>query len=173
MEAAKRRQEILALLLRQGSPITGGELAQRFGVTRQVIVQDIALLRAAGNEILATPQGYRVMGRAGPRFTRQVVSCHSNRPEEIERELNAMVDAGATVLDVIVEHPLYGELRGWLMISTRQDVRDFLRRLEESRCEPLLVLTGGIHLHTVEAADPAALARVEERLRELGMSPRG
>lgn len=175
MEPQDRRQALLELLVESREPVTGTALAARFGVTRAVIVQDIAILRAAGESILATPQGY-VYG-AAPRsrgaYTTQVAVRHGPTVADIEAELNAMVDAGAFVRDVIVEHPLYGELRGLLMLGSRRDVAEFCSRMAAAGAEPLLTLTGGVHLHTLEADSEEVFVQVRRSLSVLGMLVEG
>lgn len=171
MEPQDRRRALLELLAQSREPVTGAALADRFGVTRAVIVQDIALLRAGGAAILATPRGY-VHG-AAPRsrgeYTTQVAVRHGPSLADIQAELNAMVDAGAFIRDVIVEHPLYGELRGLLMLGSRRDVAEFCARMEAEGAEPLLTLTGGVHLHTLEAGSEEVFAQVRRSLAALGM----
>lgn len=162
----ERRQAILELLAAHGGAITGAELAKRFQVSRQSIVQDMAILRASGFQILSTPQGYLL-----PRLKRaahQAVLASRHTFEETEEELNILVDLGVKVLDVIVEHPLYGELRGLLMLESRADVRDFMERLRESGAKLLSSLTGGVHLHTVEASRPELIEKAKEELRSRG-----
>ena len=100
-------------------PVSAAALAERFSVSRQIIVGDVALLRAGGTDILATPRGYLLGGRGGG-VERTVACVHA--PEEMERELNAIVDAGGEVVDVIVEHPVYGQLTGLLGVRSRYDV---------------------------------------------------
>ncbi|GAB6876763.1 3H domain-containing protein [Thermaerobacter litoralis] len=166
-EAAARRRAILQRLAASPGPVSGQQLAAAFGVTRTVIVHDIALLRAQGEPILATPAGY-VLNRPAARHTWQVAVLHGPELETIRRELYAIVDQGVTVRDVIVEHPVYGELRGLLDLRSRHDVDRFCRQMEATRAEPLLTLTGGPHLHTLEADDPTARERVAAALRDLG-----
>lgn len=167
MDTDDRRKEIEKLLVEAKEPITGKDLADKFNVTRQVIVQDIALLRAAGADVLATPQGYFIPGHEKQNLEVVVATRHDQ--EGIRDELNAMVDLGAKVVDVIVEHPLYGELRGLLMLSSRLDVDRFVDRLLQSEARPLSALTAGVHLHTLELADPEALPLIKEKLKQLGM----
>ena len=163
--AADRRQTILAMLQNAPSPVSAGTLAGKLGVSRQVIVGDIALLRAAGEEISATPRGY-VMARPAPGawVVRTVACVHTSA--QMGDELRAMVDAGAEVVDVIVEHPVYGQLTGPLRLTCRRDVEEFLHRAEGA--EPLSSLTGGIHLHTLRAPSRAVLDRTLSALREQG-----
>ena len=163
MSGAQTRREAIARVLEDaGGPVSATALAERFSVSRQIIVGDIALLRAAGAEILATPRGYVLDRREeGTAYT---VAC-VHRPEEMEAELNAMVDAGAEVVDVIVEHPVYGQLTGLLGVRSRYDVREFLRRVEAHGARPLSELTGGIHLHTVRCPDEKTFQQVEGSLQ--------
>jgi len=165
--ATSRREQILALLRRAPGPVTGSELARRLGVSRQVIVQDIALLRAAGEDVLATPQGYR-LGPGMPARPYRAVVAVRHTPAQTGDELYTLVEAGVRVLDVVVEHPLYGELRGLLLLDTRDDVTAFLERVASSGAALLSSLTGGVHLHTLEASHPDALEAARARLREKG-----
>lgn len=171
LEPSQRRQAIIKILQQSAQPVTGGQLADRFGVTRAVIVQDVAVLRAGDQPITATPHGYQyeAQPRKDAALTTQIAVHHDASLDEITAELNAIVDEGAAVRDVIVEHPIYGELRGLLMIKSRHDVRQFCRRLSDSGAAPLLTLTGGVHLHTLEAADPDVFRRVRRSLSALGM----
>lgn len=162
-----RRRRILAWISRQPSPVRGTELADHFHVSRQCIVQDIAVLRAAGSEIIATPRGYRLPDTSRLEH-RELLAC-DHSPERTEEELQILVDHGVKVLDVIVEHPLYGELRGSLMIESRADVQDFLQQVRAKNASLLSSLTGGIHLHTVEAHRAEMVARAKAKLRERGI----
>lgn len=163
MTATDRREAIEARLRSARAPLSATALAGEFHVSRQVIVGDVALLRASGVDIHATPRGY-VIGaeRAG---VQGVLACvHS--PEDMGRELNAIVDNGGEVLDVIVEHPVYGQLTGQLQLRSRHDVAQFLTKAEGA--SPLSVLTDGIHLHTVSCPDEETLKRVAQALRREG-----
>ena len=161
-----RRRQVLAWIHSHRSPTRGDELAKRFRVSRQCIVQDVAILRASGKEIIATPQGYR-LPEASARTHRRVIAA-THKPEQTEEELQILVDHGVKVLDVIVEHPLYGELRGSLMIESRADLKDFLRQVRSTQAPLLLSLTNGVHLHTVEASRPEMISRATAELREKG-----
>ena len=167
-DAAERRREgILAWIRSHGQPIRGGELAKRFRVSRQCLVQDVAILRAGGEQIEATPRGYRLPANA-KRGHRAILAC-KHPPERTQEELNILMDHGVKVLDVIVEHPIYGELRGSLMLESRADVQDFLAQVSSSHAMLLSALTGGVHLHTVEAAKPESISRAKAVLRERGI----
>ena len=162
----ERRRGIVTLLRKANSPVAGSDLAKRLDVSRQVIVQDTALLRARGHKILATPRGYLILSD-GPQVSASVACRHATY-EEMEDELSTIVGLGGTVLDVWVEHPLYGEIRGLLMLRTRDDVAGFMARMRASGAEPLWRLTRGMHLHTLGAPDGATLQKVREALREKG-----
>ncbi len=164
MRAEERRQAIREILRTAEKPVSAAALAARFSVSRQIIVGDIALLRAAGEAISATPRGY-VTERAPAGLVRRVAVRH--RAEQMGDELNAMVDNGCTVLDVIVEHPVYGQLTGPLRLSSRYDVSQFLARCGRADARPLSELTEGIHLHTLSCPDEAAYERVCQTLRRL------
>ncbi len=165
--AQRRRQRILAWMREHGAPVRGGELAKRLRVSRQCLVQDVAILRASGEEILATPRGYRLPPR--PNHVHRTILACRHAPERTEEELQILVDHGVKILDVIVEHPLYGELRGSLMIESRADVQDFLKQVNTTHATLLSSLTGGVHLHTVEASRPEMISRARARLRARGI----
>ena len=165
--AGERRRKIRDLLAERDQPVTGSELAQLLGVSRQIIVQDVALLRAAGEPILATPQGYLASPAQRSRVLRAVLACRHDL-QGTGPELNAMVDQGLRVVDVIVEHQLYGELRGMLMVETRADVQEFMEKVEQGGAALLSTLTQGVHLHTVEASRPEAIERARAALKEGG-----
>lgn len=162
-----RRRALRELLRSRADPITGTELAEQFGVSRQVIVQDMAVLRAAGEPLLATPRGY-VAHVARGNGQRQAVVAVQHAPEQTEDELRLLIGAGVTVVDVAVEHAVYGELRGGLMIRTAADVDAFLQRLRASGAGYLSNITQGVHLHTLEAPDDATLVRAKEALAGRG-----
>lgn len=145
-----RRQEIMEALEASNRPVSGAELAQRFGVSRQVIVQDVALLRATGTPIAATPRGYVL---AQPNQPRDVVMVRHGK-DRTEEELTCLVDLGLTVVDVMIDHPVYGELRGDLGLSCRADVASFLKKVS-SGAELLSSLTSGVHYHTLEGREEA------------------
>lgn len=167
MRAEQRRQAILEHLRSSGQPISASTLAARFSVSRQIIVGDIALLRASGADISATPRGYMVLPETTGGLLYKIAVQHSF--DQIGAELNAIVDQGCTVIDVIVEHPIYGQLTGPLQISSRYDATQFLQRCSASDAQPLSTLTEGIHLHTLSCPDEDAYQRVCTQLRQLGI----
>ena len=166
MNPSERRENILEELRRGGAPVSAGVLARKLKVSRQVIVGDIALLRAANQPITATPRGYLLENEAArPGELIRTIACRHDR-EGIARELYAVVDNGCGVLDVIVEHAVYGQISGRLQVFSRFDADDFIRRLEKSRALPLCDLTGGVHLHTVSCPGEDAFRRVLEKLKQ-------
>ena len=166
MDAVQRRAALSDYLSQAAGPVSASVLAARFSVSRQIIVGDIALLRAGGLDIAATPRGY-LLPRPTPGLTRQLACVH--RPEDMGRELELMVDNGCTVLDVIVEHPVYGQLTGQLQLRSRYDVEQFLARVQAHDAAPLSMLTGGIHLHTLRCPDAAACERACAALKAAGL----
>ena len=154
-----RRESLAALLAQAANPVTGLELAHNFSVTRQVIVQDIAILRAEGHPIIATPQGYflaKPVTDAQPGRAIQVITI-THTPDETEKELLILVDAGVEVLDVSVDHPIYGEFSASLMLSCRRDVLSFTERVRRCDAPLLLSLADGTHRHTLAARDRLTL----------------
>ena len=166
MEAASRRQAILDRLRTADRPVSASALAARLNVSRQIIVGDIALLRAGGAEISATPRGY-VLPRATDGITRTIAFRHTLA--QTGQELDILVDNGCTGLDVIVEHPVYGQLTGQLQISSRYDVEQFLARIRDSDAAPLSMLTGGLHLHTLCCPNEDAYTRACAALKAAGL----
>ena len=164
MTAIERRNAIYQVLSAD-TPISATALAGRFGVTRQVVVGDIALLRAEGRSVIATPRGYIIPAPDG--FLRTIACVHN--AAQTRDELNAMVDCGCTVIDVVVEHPVYGQLTAPLAISSRYDVEQFIEKMASASASPLSALTEGIHLHTLSCPDEAVLNHLRDKLREMGM----
>ena len=166
MNAETRRKRIVEHLSQSAAPVSASVLAGLFSVSRQIIVGDIALLRAAGEEITATPRGY-VLSNDRSGLTRTVAVRHS--VAQTEEELCIFVDNGCVVEDVIVEHNIYGQLIGQLQLSSRYDVRQFMDRLESGTASVLSSLTSGIHLHTIRCPDEAAFLRTCQALKDAGI----
>lgn len=166
MDAQQRRQTIASRLRESAGPLSAAALARELSVSRQIIVGDVALLRAGGLDITATPRGY-LLPRPPAGVTCTFACRH--RANQMEEELNAIVDQGCTVLDVIVEHPIYGQLTGPLRLSNRYDVAQFVARCKEEEAAPLSQLTEGVHLHTVLCPDQEAANRARQALEQLGL----
>lgn len=164
MEAEMRRNKILSHLKDVSEPIIARNFAEKFDVSRQVIVGDIALLRAEGNEILSTPKGYVIKTFSKEREQRRIVCQHSL--ERTLEELYLIVDHGGEVIDVIVDHPIYGEMVGGLNISSRIEADEFVKKVKNSNTALLAELTGGLHSHTITAKDPETIDRIIASLKE-------
>lgn len=165
MDGKTRRKQIIQELKNAAEPLSGSNLARKMGVSRQVIVQDIALLRTE-YPILATAQGYVFYTTAEKKCVRAFLVKHTE--EQIYDELASIVSLGGLVLDVIVEHDVYGQLRADLNLVTLKDVEHFCQRLEKSSCGPLFPISQGMHLHTVEADSEQTLDKIQQKLAEKG-----
>jgi uncharacterized protein len=165
----QRRQLILQWLKESKRPITGAELAAKTNVSRQVIVQDISLLKARNEPIIATSQGYLYLPPNIPAqtYTRTIACYHT--PEQTKKELYILVDHGITVKDVKIEHPVYGDLTASIMVSNRLEVDQFIQKIEETKSSYLLQLTDGTHLHTIEADSVAKLDAACHALKKAGL----
>lgn len=148
----ERRAMLLDMLKQEGQPITGTELAKRTSVSRQVIVSDMALLKARNVPIMATSQGYVLFtsNEDKTRCERQIACRHTSA--DTEEELNIFVDAGVTVKNVTVEHAVYGEITASIMVSSRHDVQQFMQKLADTKSNLLLELTEGVHIHLISAS---------------------
>jgi transcriptional regulator of NAD metabolism len=164
---AGRRAAILERLAASERPVPGEVLARELGVSRQAIVHDVAVLRAAGRPIVATVRGYLLLRPPAADVVRGVVAVRHG-PAEAEAELTALVDLGVRVVDVVVEHPVYGELRAELHIGSRADVAAWAEATRRSGAHLLSELTDGVHLHTIEAASEDRLAAARSVLRAGG-----
>lgn len=165
MKTEKRRTKLLELLKDSQEAVIGSKLAAKFDVSRQVIVQDIALLRARGEKIVATSQGYFYQKNLGmPSVTASIACCHG-AGDGLREELEIIVNYGGRIIDVKVEHPIYGELSGNLMISSLDDVDNFIKNYRANEAALLSKLTSGVHLHTIEAVNEQVLAKIKAELR--------
>jgi hypothetical protein len=164
MNGEKRREEIIEKLQSSSKAVSGAELAKIFKISRQVIVHDIALLRAGKYNIISTHRGYIL--EVNPRKQRIYKVKHNS--DQIAAELNAIVDAGGHIVDVFVNHKVYGEFRVALSIHSRKDVNDFVASIKSSKVSPLSRLTNEYHYHTVEADSDGILDYIEKELEEQG-----
>ncbi len=164
MSAEHRRETIIRILRTAAVPVSGTELSQECTVSRQIIVQDISWLRAAGHQILSTTKGYLL--QSSPSCSCVFKVQHSD--EQIEDELNTIVDLGGTVLDVSIYHDVYGYLKAPLYTSSRHQVQEFLESLKLRKANPLKNLTANVHCHTVEAKNTAILQMIEQALQKKG-----
>lgn len=164
MKANERKQAIANLLLIKKCAITGAELSTRFGVSRQIIVQDIAALKKQGYDIIPTHYGY-VMN-SSPLVERVLKVSHTT--DETENELTLMVNAGATVVDVFVLHNVYGKISAPLNVYTEGHIKEFIQGVRDGKSTELMNITGGTHYHTIRAETNNILDAAEKALREAG-----
>ena len=165
MNNEQRRIEILNKLQNSNEPVSATSLANAFSVTRQIIVADIALLRAFGHSIRAEHKGYVLEKANGNELIKRIVVKHGN--EAVTEELYAIVDNGGRVIDVIVEHPIYDKISAELNLSSRYDVDSFINKVNEQGATPLSVLTEGLHIHTIAVKDSDAFDRIVKTLTDL------
>lgn len=161
MTGAERREQILEEIKNTGRPVSGSALAGQFKVSRQVIVQDIALIRASGYDIISTNRGYIL--NMPHKVSKVFKVCHTD--EQMEEELCSIVDLGGCVVNVMVNHGVYGRMEAMLNISSRRNVMDFIEDIKSGKSSPLKNITSNYHYHMVEADTAETLDMIEEMLR--------
>lgn len=164
MKGEDRRNEIINRIRDSGKPLSGAVLAREFQVSRQVIVQDIALLRAADYDIISTNRGYIL--NVPTQAVRIFQVSHTDG--QIAEELNIIVDCGGMVKDVFVNHEVYGEIRAEMNVSSRLQVARFLEGIKSGESKPLKNITSSVHCHTIMAESEEVLNSIEHGLREKG-----
>lgn len=164
MSGAERRAEIIEQIQHSDTPVSGKSLAETYKVSRQVIVQDIALLRAAGYDVIATNRGYIL--NTPVKATRIFKVKHSD--EHLEEELYTVVDCGGCVENVMVNHRVYGHMEANLQINFRRKVGEFLADIRSGKSSPLKNITSDYHYHTISADSEKTLDLIEEELRNKG-----
>lgn len=164
MKTQDRRNEIVNLFLSEERAMSGSALSKRFGVSRQIIVQDITILKGSGYGILSTHNGYVI--QKSP-LKERVFKLHHTK-EQTEDELNLIVDLGGTVLDVFVWHKVYGKVEAKLNIFSRLHVKQFIEGVRTGKSTELMNITGGYHYHTVRAESEDALDKIGNALEERG-----
>lgn len=164
MTGSDRRQEILKNIKESDRPVSGSKLAKDYDVSRQVIVQDIALLRASGYDIISTNRGYVLEGQTCAERVFKV----RHTDEQLETELCTIVDLGGQVKNVMVNHKVYGHMEAELGITSRRKVKEFLEDIESGKSTPLKNITSDYHYHTVTADSEETLGLIEGELRKLG-----
>ena len=160
----KRRVQILQMLKEQGNPLSGTALARAFGVSRQVIVQDIALMRAENHSILSTNKGYLYRTAETENTQPKRVFYVKHTTDQVLDEFLTILELGGTILDVAVEHEIYGQIRADLLIENPGDAHDFNKRLANCKDNPLKVLTDDCHYHTVSAPSERLLDLIQQEL---------
>ena len=164
LKAEERRNRIWEVLEESREPLSGSFLAEKFNVSRQVIVNDIALLRTRHPDLMSTGRGYITLRADSCRCVFKVI--HTD--EQTEDELNSIIELGGKVLDIYVDHRVYGTIRKPLDISSRRDVDNFLYDMQSGVSTPLKNITDGYHFHTVEARSESVLKEIEEMLDARG-----
>ena len=164
MKAQERRKSIINLLLSEDRPVPSGELSEKCGVSRQIIVQDIAVLKGQGFDILSTHNGYII--QKSPLKERVFKVKHST--EQTEDELSTIVELGGTVVDVFVWHKVYGKMVAPLNIFSSLQIKQFIEGVRTGKSTELMNITGGYHYHTVRAEKEDILDRIAEVLSEKG-----
>ena len=160
MKAAQRRKEIVNIIMSENQAVSGGRLSEMFGVSRQIIVQDISALKADGYGIISTHSGYVI--NEAPLKERVFKVFHTR--EQTENELTAIIDLGGTVADVFVWHKVYGKITAVLNISSREHISHFLEGIRTGKSSELMNITGGYHYHTVRAENEETLDKIENAL---------
>ncbi len=163
-QQTNRRDAIVEYLSTQTIPVNGSELARIFGVSRQVIVQDIALLRAENKNILSTNKGYVIYKSNALHSGCSTVITVNHTQEQTLDEMRAIVELGGRMLDVSVDHDLYGQIRLDLVINNISDAEEFCDKLTKSKSKPLKELTDGYHYHTIQAPSEKALELIKQEL---------
>ena len=164
MKANDRRKAIVNLLLSSNDALSGGKLSEEFGVSRQIIVQDITVLKGSGYDILSTHNGYII--QKSP-LKERVFKVH-HTTEQTEDELNTIVNLGGTVVDVFVWHKVYGKMVAPLNIFSPMHVKQFIEGVRSGKSTELMNITGGYHYHTVRAESEEILDKISKTLEEKG-----
>ena len=161
MKAADRRKAIVNLLLTTTEAISGSKLSEEFGVSRQIIVQDITVLKGSGYDILSTHNGYII--QKSP-LKERVFKVH-HTTEETEDELTTIVNLGGTVIDVFVWHKVYGKMTAPLNIFSSLHIKQFIEGVRSGKSTELMNITGGYHYHTVRAESESVLDEIDQALK--------
>lgn len=166
LNGTERRKLLLEMIQQSKEPLSGKKLGELCGVTRQVIVTDIAILRSSGHDIISTPKGYLLNQKAQSSYMRVFKVRHGN--DQMEEELKLIVDAGGIVQNVMINHRAYGILSAQLLIKSRRDIKNFINDVTTGKSTLLCNVTSGYHFHTVLADSEIVLNEIEEALREHG-----
>lgn len=165
MGGEERRNQIIHILETSDKPVPGTQLSRAFSVSRQVIVQDIAIIRANGNEIMATNRGYLLHAARDTQRTFKVY----HEDEQVEEELLTIVDCGGKVKDVFVYHKVYGIVRADMNIKSRLDVQNYMEQIQKGKSSLLKNVTSGYHYHTIIADNEDTLNLIQKKLQEKGL----
>lgn len=166
MNGEERRSLIVERLQQSKDPISANCFAKDFSVTRQIIVADIALLRASGYSITADNRGY-ILNTIDDKNIKRIAVKHDKN--KVLPELYAIVDNGGGVLDVVVEHSIYGKISVELNISSRYEADEFVKKINTTKANPLSLLTEGVHIHTIYVPNEGSFNRIKQQLDDLGI----
>lgn len=164
MTGSERRNNIIDKIKSSTAPVSGKALSQTYDVSRQVIVQDIALIRAAGYDIISTNRGYLLNA---PHTVSRIFKVHHS-DDDLENELCSIVDLGGCVVNVMVNHRVYGKMVAELQIGSRRKVMEFMEDIKNGKSSPLKNITSNYHYHKVEADSEETLDMIEEMLKKKG-----
>lgn len=165
MKPKERQNAILNTLKNEKSAISASALAEKFSVSRQAIVGDIALLRAREHKIIATARGYILESNLiDSGYTGTLVCFHA--PERTKEELYTIIDLGGKVHNVSIYHDIYDQLEGHLNLTSRAEVDEFLEACKTSGAKLLTELTDGIHSHTISCKDKDTFEQIKSALKE-------
>ena len=164
LSGQKRREQIIKILKSSEQPVAGKELARRLEVSRQIVVQDMALIRANGIDVLSTNRGYVI--REPEQASRVFKVIHTD--EQVEDELNLFVDLGAKVENVFVYHKVYGVIKVDMNIKSRRDVHKYIEDIASGKSTNLMNLTSNYHYHTIVTEDEQTLDIIQEELQQKG-----
>lgn len=164
MTGQQRREEILNMLKENKGYQNATQIASRFGVSRQIIVSDIAILRAQGIDIISTPRGYILEINSHSNIINAVACSHEK--EQIQDEFFTIIDLGGCICDVLVEHPVYGQISAELNIRSRYEAELFMEKMSSESNKPLSALTGGLHVHRIETRTQEDFSRILRALKE-------
>ena len=167
MTSEERRLRIIDILSNINSPISGSILAEKLNVSRQIIVQDIALLRAENKNIISTNKGY-IFYKSNHHTYREEI-CVNHNEDKILEEFYAIVDNGGTILNVSIHHDLYGNITADLFISSRADANSFFEKMKICKDKPLSLLTGASHYHIIETENKSVMEIIKKELAKLGI----
>ena len=164
MKGEERRKQLLNILSSSNNPVSGSTLSQELNVSRQIIVQDISLLRANGASIFSTNKGYLLQEEK--KYSRVFKVYHTEN--QVEDELSTIVDAGGQVRDVFVYHKVYGVLKAEMEIKSRRDIRAYMDEISTGKSSLLMNVTSGYHYHTIEAESEEILNAIQDELQQKG-----
>ena len=163
MTGTERREFIINHIKSSKTPVPGKVLAELCQVSRQVIVQDMALIRTAGYDIISTNRGYIIQN--APTSVSRILKVQHN-DEQMEDELNTIVDLGGTIVNVMVHHKAYGHMEAPLGINSRKKVQDFIETIKSGKSSPLKNITSNYHYHTIEAENEETLDLIAQALKQ-------